>query len=162
MNSKIHPLSSAKLTTVAVRFPKHKIIRSILKKLSFPLAMPSANKSTNVSPISAKDVFDEFKKKIPLIIDGGVSKIGIESTVIDLTSYPKILRPGRIHQNLIEQTLKLKLRKYTRSKISRSPGMMKKHYSPGIPVLINQKKHDGKSAFIYLGFKYKSKKIFLV
>ena len=63
MNSKIHPLSSAKLTTVAVRFPKHKIIRSILKKLSFPLAMPSANKSTNVSPISAKDVFDEFKKK---------------------------------------------------------------------------------------------------
>ena len=160
INSKIHPLSSAKLSTVAVRFPKHKIIRSILKKLTFPLAMPSANKSSNVSPVSAKDVFDEFKKKIPLIIDGGVSEIGIESTVIDLTSYPKILRPGKIHQNLVEQILKLKLRKYKSCKTLRSPGMMQKHYSPGIPVLINQKKHDGKSAYIYLGLKYKRKKNF--
>ena len=160
MNSKIHHLSSAKLSTVAVRFPKHKIIRSILKKLTFPLAMPSANKSSNVSPVSAKDVFDEFKKKIPLIIDGGVSEIGLESTVIDLTSYPKILRPGKIHQNLVEQILKLKLRKYKSGKTLRSPGMMKKHYSPGIPVLINQKKHDGKSAYIYLGLKYKRKKNF--
>ena len=160
MNSKIHPLSTAKLSTVAVRFPKHKIIRSILKKLTFPLAMPSANKSSSVSPVSAKHVFDEFKKKIPLIIDGGVSEIGIESTVIDLTSYPKILRPGKIHQNLVEQILKLKLRKYKSGKTLISPGMMKKHYSPGIPVLINQKKHDGKSAYIYLGLKYKRKKNF--
>ncbi len=160
INSKIHPLSSAKLPTIAVRFPKHKIIRSVLKKLNFPLAMPSANKSTKVSPVSAKDVFDEFNKKIPLIIDGGISKVGIESTVIDLTSYPKILRPGRIHQNLIEQILKFRLRKNTSGKILRSPGMMKKHYSPGIPVLINQKKHDGKSAFIYMGYKYKNKKKF--
>ena len=51
--------------------------------------MPSANKSTNVSPVKAKDVFDEFKKKIQLIIDGGKCKIGIESTVIDLTGFPK-------------------------------------------------------------------------
>ena len=58
--------------------------------------MPSANKSTSVSPVTAKDVYDEFQKKIKLIIDGGVSKVGIESTVIDLTSYPKILRPGII------------------------------------------------------------------
>ena len=70
-NSKIHPLASAKLNTVAVRFPKHKIIRTILKEIDFPLAMPSANKSTKVSPVKAKDVFDEFKKKIQLIIDGG-------------------------------------------------------------------------------------------
>ena len=88
-NSRIHPLSSAKLKTVAVRFPKHKVIRSILKNLNFPLAMPSANKSNAVSPVSAKDVYDEFQKKIPLIVDGGVSKIEIESTVIDLTSFPK-------------------------------------------------------------------------
>ena len=160
MNSKIHPLSTAKLSTVAVRFPKHKIIRSILKKLTFPLAMPSANKSSSVSPVSAKHVFDEFKKKIPLIIDGGVSEIGIESTVIDLTSYPKILRPGKIHQNLVEQILKLKLRKYKSGKTLISPCMMKKNYSPVIPVLINQKKHDGKSAYIYLGLKYKRKKNF--
>ena len=88
MGSKIHPIASANLKTVAVRFPKHKIIRSILKKINFPLAMPSANKSSNVSPVTVKMCFDEFKK-IKMIIDGGKSKIGIESTVIDLTYLPK-------------------------------------------------------------------------
>ena len=63
-NSKINPLASAKLKTVAIRFPKHRIIRSILKEINYPLAMPSANKSSNVSPVSAKDVFDEFKTKV--------------------------------------------------------------------------------------------------
>jgi L-threonylcarbamoyladenylate synthase len=159
-NSKVHPLASAKLNTIAVRFPKHKVIRTILKKINFPLAMPSANKSTNISPVRAKDVFDEFKKKILLIIDGGMCKIGIESTVIDLTGYPKILRPGIIGKNKIEKILKKKIKKNIKSKIIKSPGMMKKHYSPGIPVLINQKKYDGKSAFIYLGNKYKNKKNF--
>ena len=159
-SSKIHRTSLANLKTVAIRFPKHKTIRSILKKICFPLSMPSANKSTSVSPVIAKDVFDEFQKKIPLIIDGGKSKVGIESTVIDLTSYPKILRPGKIHKNLIEKVLKLKLKKNMQERIVKSPGMMKKHYSPGIPVLINQKKYDGKSAFIYIGKKYKNKKNF--
>tara|TARA_B100001057_G_scaffold60204_1_gene53389 strand:+ start:7566 stop:8165 length:600 start_codon:yes stop_codon:yes gene_type:complete len=145
---------------VAVRFPKHKIIRAILKKIDFPLAMPSANKFKKVSPVNASDVFEEFQKKIPLIIDGGISKVGIESTVLDLTSNPKILRPGRIHKNLIEKTLKLKIKNNRQSRIVRSPGMLKKHYSPGIPVLINQEKHDGKSAFIYLGKKYNNKRNF--
>ena len=160
LGSSIHPTSSAKLKTVAIRFPKHRVIRTLLKEINFPLAMPSANKNKKVSPVSAKDVYEEFQKKIPLIIDGGVSKIGIESTVIDLTSTPKILRPGVIHEKLIEKTLKLKIKKNNSNKKIKSPGTMKKHYSPGIPVLINQKKHDGKSAFIYLGQKYKNKKKF--
>ena len=66
-NSKILPSANAKLNTVAVRFPKHKIVRAILKNISFPLAMPSANISSSVSPVCAKDVFDEFKKKIKFI-----------------------------------------------------------------------------------------------
>tara|TARA_B100001093_G_C26638032_1_gene931855 strand:+ start:1 stop:957 length:957 start_codon:yes stop_codon:yes gene_type:complete len=160
INSKIHPLASSELETVAVRFPKHKIIRSILKKINYPLAMPSANKSTNVSPVNAKDVFDEFKKEIKIIIDGGQSKIGIESTVIDLTNKPEILRPGIIEKKSIEKTLKFKLKNISKRKIIRSPGMMKKHYSPGLPVLINQKKHDKKSAFIYLGRRFKHEKNF--
>ena len=122
--------------------------------------MPSANKSTSISPVKAEDVFDEFKKKVQLIIDGGKCKVGIESTVVDLTSSPKILRPGIINKELIEKILRKKIRKNITSKTVKSPGMMKKHYSPGIPVLINQKKHDGKSAFIYIGSKYKSKKKF--
>ena len=159
-NSKIHPLACAKLNTVAVRFPKHKIIRSVLKKINFPLAMPSANKSTNVSPVNSKDVFEEFKKNIKLILDGGKCRIGIESTVIDLTKFPKILRPGVIDKKTIEKILRLKIKDDNMNKKIKSPGMMKKHYSPGIPVLINQKKHDGKSAFIYLGQSYKKHKNF--
>ena len=159
-SSKIHSLASAGLNTVGVRFPKHKITRSILKKIKFPLAMPSANKSKGVSPVSSKDVYEEFQKKIGLILDGGKCKIGIESTVIDLTSNPKILRPGVINKNELEKTLKLKIAITNNQKKNRSPGMMKKHYSPGIPVLINQKKYDGKSAFIYLGSKYRNRKKF--
>ena len=84
----------------------------------------------------------------------------MESTVIDLTGFPKILRPGIIGKNTIEKILKKKIKDNIQDKKIKSPGMMKKHYSPGIPVLINQKKFDGKSAFIYLGNKYKSRKNF--
>ena len=158
ISSKIHPLACAKLNTIAVRFPKHKIIRAILKKINFPLAMPSANKTTHVSPVHSKDVFEEFKKNIKMIIDGGKCKIGIESTVIDLTGFPKILRPGVIDKKSIEKTLKCKINNTSNNAKIKSPGMMKKHYSPGIPIKINQKKYDGVSAFIYLGKKFKNKK----
>ena len=101
--------------------------------------MPSANKSTNVSPVSSIDVFEEFNKKLKLIVDGGKSKIRIESTVIDLTASPKILRPGIIDKKKIEKVLKIKVQTNKNKIKILSPGMMKKHYSPGIPVLINQK-----------------------
>ena len=159
-NSRIHSLVTAKLQTVAVRFPKHKVTRSILKNINYPLAMPSANISSNVSPVCAQDVNEEFKKKIQLIIDGGQSKIGIESTVIDLTNEPAILRPGIIEFSKIEKILKLKIKRNNKNLKAKSPGMLKKHYSPGIPILINQKKTDNKSAFIYLGNKYKNNKKF--
>jgi L-threonylcarbamoyladenylate synthase len=159
-NSKIQPLANANLNTIAVRFPKHKVIRTLLKNINFPLAMPSANISSNLSPVCAQDVYDEFKKKIKFIIDGGKSKVGIESTVIDLTNSPKILRPGIIVASKIEKILKLKVKiKINKSKI-KSPGMLTKHYSPGLPILLNQKKSDKKSAFIYIGNKFKNKDIF--
>ena len=63
-NTKIVPLATSNLKTVAIRFPNHKIIRSILKFINFPLAMPSANLSSKLSPVNAYDVFDDFKKKI--------------------------------------------------------------------------------------------------
>ena len=151
--------ASAKLKTVAIRFPKHKIARSVLKNTNYPLAMPSANISSSVSPVSAQDVYEEFKKKIKFIIDGGQSTVGIESTVVDLTNNPKILRPGIISSSNIEKILKLKIKKNVNNLKVKSPGMLKKHYSPGIPVSINQKKSDKKSAFIYLGSRYKNNKI---
>ena len=156
--SEISSLATANLDTVAIRFPKHKIIRSILKSLNFPLAMPSANLSSNLSPVNALDVFDEFRKKLNIIVDGGKSKIGIESTVIDLTGKPKILRPGIISKNKINQILKVHLSK-EKLKL-KSPGMLKKHYSPGIPVILNKKPSSLNDAYIVIGKKFSNKKNF--
>ena len=158
--SKISRYACANLKTVAIRFPKNKTTRTILKKTDFPLAMPSANKSSNVSPVNSKDVFDEFSTKLKIIINGGKCKVGIESTVIDLTSNPKILRPGIIDKQVIENSLKIKIEAHKKKNKILSPGMMKKHYSPGIPVVLNQKKHDGKSAYVYIGNKHKNKRDF--
>ena len=151
--SRIHNLATANLNTVAIRFPNHKIIRSILRFINFPLAMPSANISSNLSPVSALDVFDEFKKKLDIIIDGGQSRVGIESTVVDLTSKPRILRPGIISSTEIRKNLQINLSK----KISniRSPGMMKKHYYPGIPVILGGKPTNRKDAYIVFGNKFR-------
>ena len=152
-DSQIGSIATANLDTVAIRFPNHKIIRSVLKSIKFPLAMPSANLSSALSPVSAYDVFDEFKKKLSIIINGGMSKIGIESTVIDLTKKPKILRPGVISLNDIKKFIQINNSKKN-SKI-RSPGMLKKHYSPGIPIILNQKPKNLKHAYIIFGKGYK-------
>ena len=158
LKSKIQPTASANLDTVAIRFPNQRIVRSILKKINFPLAMPSANLSSNVSPVCAEDVADEFKKNIKFIINGGKSKIGIESTVIDLTKKPKILRPGIIGSEIIDKVLKTKINIIRKNSKLKSPGMLKKHYSPGIPILLNQKTANKKHAFIIFGNKYKNNK----
>ncbi len=149
--SKIVDLAISRQNTVAVRFPNHKVVRSILKKTVFPLAMPSANISSKLSPVNAIDVSEEFKEKLKIIINGGKSKIGIESTVIDLTAAPKILRPGIISSNEIKKILKVNLSK-KRSK-TKSPGMLKKHYSPGIPVLLGKKPKTLGDAYIIYGKK---------
>jgi len=158
VQSKIQSSVTANLNTVAIRFPNHRVVRSILKKIDFPLAMPSANLSSGISPVNAENVADEFKKNIEFIINDGKSKIGIESTVIDLTGKPKILRPGVISPEIINKILKTKINIARKNLKFKSPGMLKRHYSPGIPVLLDQKTFDTKHAFITFGKKYKNKK----
>ena len=153
--SKIKSIATANLSTIAIRFPSHNIIRKILKHANFPLAMPSANFSSSLSPIKAQDVFDEFKKKISLIIDGGQSKFGIESTVIALTEKPKILRPGIISSKDIKKCLNITLSK--KKSIIKSPGMLKKHYSPGIPVILGKKPTNVNHAYIVFGKRFSNK-----
>ncbi len=152
--SRIHSMVTANLNTLAIRFPSNKIIKTILKFSNFPLAMPSANISSGVSPVSAHDVFEDFKKKLKIIINGGVSKIGIESTVIDLTGKPKILRPGIISSKEIKSLLKVSLA--NRNSKIKSPGMMKRHYSPGIPVILRGKPSNPYHAYIVFGRKHKN------
>ena len=153
--SKISSLANAKLKSIAIRFPKNITIRNLLKQLSFPLAIPSANISSSVSPIKASDVIDEFGKKINFILDGGRSKIGLESTVISLYGKTKILRPGAISHKKIGKVLKKNISILKKTRELRSPGLLKRHYSPGIPIKLNCKKADGKTAFIVFGKKYK-------
>ena len=105
--SKISKIAIAGKETVAVRIPKHKVVRGLLGILKFPLAAPSANISSKLSPTSAKDVAEEFGNKIKFILDGGQSKIGLESTIVDLTTKPTILRPGCITIEKIQKFLKL-------------------------------------------------------
>jgi len=155
--SKIEPMVSANLNTIAIRFPEHKVTRSILKKTIFPLAMPSANISSNVSPVRAEDVADEFKKDIKFILNGGECKIGIESTVIDLTKKPTILRPGIIEAKIIAKILKTKINFLKKNSKIISPGMLKRHYSPGIPIILNQTPVNKTIACITIGKKYKNK-----
>ena len=151
-------VATANLKTVAVRLPENKTIRRILKVLNFPLAIPSANKSTQISPVSAKDVASEFGNSLKFILNDGNCKIGLESTVVDLTSKAKILRPGLINPFDISKVLNKKTKVHTGSKTIKAPGMLKRHYSPGIPIKLNQKKVKNNEAFIVFGKKYKKAK----
>jgi len=152
-NSRVKSLACANLNTIGIRFPENIIIKKILKKLNFPLAMPSANKSSGVSPIKPSDVSEEFNNKIK-VIDGGISKIGIESTVINLVGVASILRPGIITPKQLEKVLKIKIKLASKHKTIRSPGSLKKHYSPGLPIYLNRSRCPDKDAFITFGAKY--------
>ena len=157
-NSLLPSIATANLKTVAVRVPKNITVRKILKNLNLPLAIPSANKSTHVSPVSASDVVSEFGSSLKFILDGGSCIIGLESTVVDLTSKARILRPGLIAPSDISKVLNKKITIYQGSKAIKAPGMLKKHYSPGIPIKLNQKKAKNNEAFIVFGKKYKKAK----
>ena len=153
-NSKISRYAHNNLETLAIRFPANKITKKILKKIEFPLAMPSANISTQISPVSAEDVYEEFKNKIDLILDSGRSNIGLESTVVDVTNNIKILRPGSIGIKEISRVLGKKVYTAKSSIKIKSPGMLKKHYSPGIPMVINHNSLPVDGAYIVLGKKF--------
>ena len=156
--SRISKKAIAGKKTVAIRIPKHKVARDLLSILKFPLAAPSANISSKLSPTSAQDVFEEFGKKIKIILDGGQCDIGLESTIIDLTGKPSILRPGSIDIEKIQKILRKKIKIKKKAKKIKSPGQLKFHYYPGIPVEMNKKYAKKNQALIGFGRKFKSKK----
>ena len=155
-NSRISNNVTNNKKTIAVRFPKHKLTRKLLKVLKYPLAAPSANLSRKISPVSKKDVVDEFGKKIKFILDGGQSKIGVESTIVSLINKPKILRLGGIEKNKINKFLINKNKKNYKITNIVVPGQGKVHYSPEIPMRLNVKKPRQNEAFILI----KKRKLF--
>ena len=152
-NSKISKIATNKKMSLAVRFPRHLITRNLLKVLKFPLAAPSANLSSQISPVCTKDVKEDFGKKIKFVLDGGRSSIGLESTIIDIRNKPKILRLGGLEVATIEKVLNKKILINNKpSKIS-APGQIKLHYSPGLPIRLNAKNTKDKEAFLLINKK---------
>lgn len=118
--------------TVGIRMPGHSVILEVIRRCGFPLAAPSANPANRISPTTARHVVDYFQGEIPLVIDGGPSQVGIESTVIDLSvSPPRVLRPGMIHEPALEAVIgNLSTGPEGEGLHLKSPGLMRKHYSP--------------------------------
>lgn len=118
--------------TVGIRWPGHPIMQAVIRTCGFPLAAPSANRSNEVSPTNASHVAASLGDRIPLIVDGGQSQVGIESTVIDIsTSPPRLLRPGMIHEESLLAVLgALETGGQGSHGTLRSPGLLRKHYSP--------------------------------
>ena len=149
-NSKISIYATNKQRDLAVRFPKHRVFKELIKKLSYPLAAPSANISTRLSSVQASDVKEEFGSNIEYILDGGKCNIGLESTIINLTSKPAILRLGGLDTSKIEKVLRKKIIININPKKISSPGQSLLHYSPGIPLKINVKKPKTNEAFLLI------------
>jgi L-threonylcarbamoyladenylate synthase len=124
--------------TVGVRWPRHPIIEAVIRECGFPLAAPSANPSNWVSPTTAEHVRKHLGHKIPLIVDGGQSQVGIESVVLDLSVRPaRLLRPGMIHeQALVTVTGELARGSGQSDAVLKSPGLLRRHYSPQAKLVV--------------------------
>ncbi|MBM4157330.1 MAG: threonylcarbamoyl-AMP synthase [Ignavibacteria bacterium] len=140
----IPDIVTAGLDTVAIRFPSKKVFRDILRILQLPIAAPSANIFGKISPVDAKDVYNELRGKINYIFDGGKCEIGIESTVVGFQNDEVyILRHGYITKEKIEKTIGKKVTQkqnvisQRKTKIL-SPGMLLSHYSPDTPLYITK------------------------
>ena len=158
--SKISKFVTNNKKTLAIRFPKQRLVRKLIKSLDYPLAAPSANISTKLSSVKASDVKEEFGKKIKFVLDGGKCKIGIESTIINLTRKPEILRLGGLENSKIKKVLKKQLIININPSKKNAPGQSKLHYSPGIPLRMNALKSKKDEAYITLKKKNNKNKDF--
>ena len=127
--------------TVAIRMPKNKVALELIKKAGVPIVAPSANLAGRPSPTTAQHVFEDLRDKVDLILDGGRAKIGIESTVLDLTvNPPQILRPGGISFEELKKIIK-NIQPYLdftsqSCNVVKSPGMKYRHYAPKAPLIL--------------------------
>ena len=149
-NSKISKHVTNNKNTVAIRFPKHPLLRRLLKILNYPLAAPSANISSKLSSVQPSDVREEFGKKLKYILIGGRCSIGVESTIINLTNNLSILRLGGLNVSKIKKIIKKQISVKIKSRNKISPGLFSLHYSPGIPLRMNVKKPNKEEAFILI------------
>ena len=133
-------LVSAGLDTVAVRVPAQEMALALLRATGRPVAAPSANRSGQVSPTTAQHVLDEMSGRIAAVLDTGPCRVGVESTVLDLSAAePVLLRPGGATVEAIEAIIGpvRRLESLQPSRAPRSPGLLASHYAPKLPVRLD-------------------------
>ena len=163
-SDKISDLVTSGLSTVAVRIPHHPLTLELLSTLEFPLAAPSANPFGYISPTSAQHVEKQLGKKIPYILDGGESQVGIESTIVGFEGEEAVVyRLGGTSVEALEKTIgPVKLIAHSSSN-PKAPGMLKSHYSPRKPLfiadLIQLSATYSKEKIGYLSFKSASENL---
>jgi L-threonylcarbamoyladenylate synthase len=133
----IPAVTNAGLQSVAVRMPDHPVALQLLNACDLPVAAPSANRSGKPSPTTARHVLMDLRGDIPLILDGGDCKVGLESTVLDLTGEtPAIVRPGGVTKETLQAVLpgvrvaETAMRPLRAEETAQSPGMLHRHYAP--------------------------------
>lgn len=145
---KVPKVTTGGLGTVAVRMPSHRIALELICAAGVPIAAPSANTFGRPSPTSARDVLEDLDGKIDCVLDGGRTRIGVESTVLDLSGKkPMLLRPGKITLEELEKTIgKIRVHPLVRRQApcgkgnkktaARSPGLAYRHYAPRAEVIL--------------------------
>lgn len=143
---------SGGLETVGLRMPEHAGALALIREAGTPIAAPSANRSGRPSPTTAQDVYEDMKGRIPLILDGGASSYGMESTVLSLAGTPTILRPGMVLPEMVAQEIgyvelgKNVLQPVEEGSVVLSPGMKYRHYAPSANVTLVEDEGDGRMA----------------
>jgi L-threonylcarbamoyladenylate synthase len=144
-------LASAGLDTLAIRVPDHAVARALLRAAKRPVAGPSANRSGRISPTDAQHVADSLGARVDLILDGGPCRVGVESTVLDLSGKrPMLLRPGGVPREAIETVIGTIARPRKPAVKLKSPGQLASHYAPRARVRLNARRPRAGEA--YLGF----------
>ena len=148
--------TTAGLPTVAVRCPDHDVTRQIIALAGVPIAAPSANISGKPSTTTAEHVLHDHEGKIPAIVDGGPCRVGLESTIVDLTEEkPRLLRPGGITPEQLVQVLgelvvdKAVTAQIDKDAVVKAPGMKYRHYAPDADVIIVSGSREKAAAFIH-------------
>ena len=123
------------LETVAVRMPNNKVALELIEKLGKPIAAPSANSFSKLSPTKSEHVVKQLGEKVDIILDGGNCKVGVESTIIEVTADSQfLLRHGGISREEIEQIIGKLSKPNKKIETPKSPGQLKIHYAPNIPI----------------------------
>ena len=131
-------LLSAGLPTVAIRFPSHSLAQSLISLSTGAVAAPSANLFGKLSPTRAEHVVESLGENIDCIIDGGPCTVGVESTVMELIPTPRILRPGGISREQLEEVIGPVAYAVNNDTAAKpSPGMLQNHYAPEIPLFLH-------------------------